>query len=136
MAALASNSSDPVWQRLSTELQAYSTKIDAAKAQFDDLNVSIDEFTKQLDAAAQRERKISSMLESFMDRIDASEESPARSSPARSSPARSSPARSAAPSSPSLLRASDLDGPSPMKLTAPGSNNVHISRRGSITISR
>ena len=132
MAALASNnSSDPVWQRLSTELQAYSTKIDAAKAQFDDLNVSIDEFTKQLDAAAQRERKISSMLESFMDRIDASEESPARSSPARSSPA-----RSAAPSSPSLLRASDLDGPSPMKLTAPGSNNVHISRRGSITISR
>ena len=131
MAALASNSNDPVWQRLSTELQAYSTKIDAAKAQFDDLNVSIDEFTKQLDAAAQRERKISSMLESFMDRIDASEESPARSSPARSSPA-----RSAAPSSPSLLRASDLDGPSPMKLTAPGSNNVHISRRGSITISR
>ena len=131
MAALASNGSDPVWQRLSTELQAYSTKIDAAKAQFDDLNVSIDEFTKQLDAAAQRERKISSMLESFMDRIDASEESPARSSPARSSPA-----RSAAPSSPSLLRASDLDGPSPMKLTAPGSNNVHISRRGSITISR
>ena len=130
---------EPVWQRLSSELQAYSTKIDAAKSQFDELNVSIDEFTKQLDAAAERERKISSMLESFMDRIDATEapgDDVVAASYARSSPSRSSPARSAAPNSPSRLRASDLGDPSPMKLTAAGGNNVHISRRGSITISQ
>ena len=124
MAALASGGasgdSEPVWQRLSSELQAYSTKIDAAKVQFDELNVSIDEFTKQLDAAAERERKISSMLESFLDRID---NEPAASL-ATTSPARNSPARSAAPSSPSLLRASDLGDPSPKKLTAPAGSNV------------
>ena len=62
MAGLAAGS-EPVWERLSSELQEYSTKIDTAKAQFDDLNVSIDEFTKQLEAAAERERKISSMLQ-------------------------------------------------------------------------
>ena len=58
------------WEKLSSELKEYGGKIDAAKAQFDDLSVNIDDFTKQLEEAAARERKITEMLNSFMAKID------------------------------------------------------------------
>ena len=64
------SSQGSTWEKLAGELKDYGSKIDAAKSQFDDLSVNIDDFTKQLEEAAARERKITEMLNSFMAKID------------------------------------------------------------------
>ena len=154
------NSTGSQWEKLASELKDYGTKIDSAKAQFDDLSVNIDDFTRQLEEAAARERKITEMLNSFMAKIDnvsqqnnwdpnmssrSHQSSHSHHSPPKllSAPTyKLSPPNNNVNSISSPLRSSELGGSSGGSSYIGSSefNNgeampqVHISRKGSISI--